>query len=109
MDELAKKIKNLDVQTAIKLTQIVDKMGIREEIVALDIETGNSEQDNQELAKKLFSIVISKLYLAENELYEFIAQYKNISVEEAKKVNVIELIYARLAVVPNLNSSILEL
>ena len=40
----------------------------------------------------IFSIVISKLYLAENELYEFIAQYKNISVEEAKKVNVIELI-----------------
>lgn len=92
MDELAKKIKNLDVQTAIKLTQIVDKMGIKDEIVALDIETGNSEHDNQELAKKLFSIVISKLYLAENELYEFIAQYKNISVEEAKKVNVIELI-----------------
>ena len=92
MDELAKKIKNLDVQTAIKLTQIVDKMGIKDEIVALDIETGNSENDNQELAKKLFSIVISKLYLAENELYEFIAQYKNISVEEAKKVNVIELI-----------------
>lgn len=90
--ELVNKIKKLDAQTAIKITRLIDKMGIKDEIVNISVETDNPEQDNIELSKKLFSIVISKLYLIEDELYEFISEYKDISIEEAKKVNIIELL-----------------
>lgn len=90
--ELVNKIKKLDAQTAIKITRLIDKMGIKDEIVNISVETDNPEQDNIELSKKLFSIVISKLYLIEDELYEFISEYKGISIEEAKKVNIIELL-----------------
>lgn len=90
--ELVNKIKKLDAQTAIKITRLIDKMGIRDELVNISVETDNPEQDNLELSKKLFSIIISKLYLIENELYEFISEYKNITIEEAKKENIIELV-----------------
>lgn len=90
--ELVNKIRNLDVQTTIKLTRIIDKMGIKDEIVSISVESGNPEEDNRELAQKLFSIIISKLYLVENDLYEFIAEYKGISIDEAKKVNIITLV-----------------
>ena len=92
MNGLATKLKKLDAETLIKVTMFIDKMGIRDEIVNISVDSGNQEQDEKELAKRLFSIVISKLYLVEKEIYEFIAEYKNISIEEAKKSNIISIV-----------------
>lgn len=70
----------------IKLSMIIDKMGIADEIANIDKGT------NEEVGKALLSIIISKIYKAEKEIYEWIADVKGISIEEAQNVDLIEFI-----------------
>lgn len=76
----------MNTQSLIKLSAIIDKMGISKELVSIDKAT------NEEVGKEIIALVISNLYKAENEVYEFIANFKGITVEEAKLLNIIDLL-----------------
>jgi hypothetical protein len=67
----------------IKLSLIIDKMGIAKDIKNIDKPT------NEEVGKELIMLLITNLYKAENEIYEFIADYKKITKEEAEELDVI--------------------
>lgn len=67
----------------IKLSLIIDKMGIADEIKRIDKPT------NEEVGKELIMLLITNLHKAENEIYEFIADYKKITKEEAEELDVI--------------------
>lgn len=70
----------------IKLSLIMDKMGIASEISKIEGET------NEEIAKKILGILISKIYRAEDEIYELISEFKSISLDDAKEVDIIPII-----------------
>lgn len=86
------KIKKLTTETVITLSLIIDKMEIRDELKNLEINTGNEEQDNKELGKRLILLIISKLYKAKEEIYQLISEYKSISIEEAKNVEIMPVL-----------------
>lgn len=75
-----------------KISLILNKMGISSLITKLNIETDNEEFDKRELVKELFALIIDNLYKAEEQIIELISQVKEISVEEAQDVDVIEFI-----------------
>lgn len=85
-------IKKLDVKTSMKISMMIDKMGIASDLINLEVNTGNESRDNQELAKRFISLIISNLYKVEKEIIDFISEYKNISREEAEKTNMIEFL-----------------
>lgn len=69
----------------IKLSLIIDKMGIAEEIKKIDKPT------DEEVGKELIMLLITNLHKAENEIYEFIASYKGVSKKEAEEIDVVPL------------------
>ena len=69
----------------IKLSLIIDKMGIADDIKKIDKPT------NEEVGKELIMLLITNLHKAEDEIYGFIADYKDISREEAEEWDVIPL------------------
>ena len=87
-----KKIKGLSTEMIMTLSAIIDKMEIGEQLKTMEISTGNNKKDQEELGKQLIVLLISKIYKAKEEVYELIAAYKNITVEEAKKVEIIPVI-----------------
>lgn len=92
------KIKGLSTEMIMSLSACIDKMEIAEDLKKLEINTGNELADNEELGKELIVLLISRLYKAKDEVYEMIANYKEISVEEAKKANVIPIIQEILGI-----------
>lgn len=70
----------------IKLSLIMDKMGIASEISKIEGTT------NEEIAKTILAIIVSKIYKAEKEIYELISEFKNISIEEAMDIDIIPVI-----------------
>lgn len=76
----------METRVLIKLSLIIDKMGIKNDLINIEADT------NEVVGKKLIATLITNLYKAENEIYDFIAMYKEITVEEAQKVNVIEVL-----------------
>lgn len=70
----------------IKLSLIIDKMGIAKDIKNIEKET------NEEVGKELITLLITNLHKAENEVYEFIADYKKITKEEAEETDVIPIL-----------------
>lgn len=86
------KIKKINTEMLIKLSLIIDKMEIKDELKSLNIDTGDKAQDDLELGKELILLVITKLYKAEEEIYELVAKYKNISIEEAKSEPIIPIL-----------------
>ena len=76
----------MNTQSLIKLSAIVDKMGIAKALVSIDKAT------NEEVGKEIISLILSNLHKAEDEVYEFIASYKGITIEEAKLVNIVSLL-----------------
>ncbi len=70
----------------IKLSMIIDKMEIADKIAK--IEKGS----NEEVGKAVMAIIFSKIYKAENEIYAWIAEVKEISIDDAKKVDLFLLI-----------------
>lgn len=92
------KAKGLSTETLMNLSAIIDKMEIGQDLKNMVVETGDEEKDKEEIGKQLIVLLITKLHKAKNEVYEFISEYKEISIEEAKKVNAIEVIKEVLAV-----------
>lgn len=60
----------------IMLSEIVDKMDIKEELKSMEINTGNEEKDNEELGKQLIALMITRIYKCKNEIYAFVASYR---------------------------------
>lgn len=60
----------------VMLSEIIDKMGIADELKTLEINTGNSEKDNEELGKQVIMMIFTKIYKCKKEFYSFIATYK---------------------------------
>lgn len=92
------KTKGLSTETLMNLSAIIDKMEIGQDLKNMVVETGDEEKDKEEIGKQLIVLLITKLHKAKNEVYEFISEYKEIPIEEAKKVNAIEVIKEVLAV-----------
>lgn len=76
----------METRILIKLSLIIDKMGIKNDLVNIE------SKSNEEVGKELIGILIANLHKAENEIYEFIAMYKDITPEEAQTANVIEIL-----------------
>lgn len=70
----------------IKLSKIIDKIEIKDALVSIE------EDDTKEVAKRILSLLISNLYKAEKEIYEFVADYKGITIEEAENEDIIKLL-----------------
>lgn len=60
----------------IMLSEIIDKMGIAEDIKSLEINTGDEKKDNEELGKQVIMMIFTKIYKCKKEFYTFIATYK---------------------------------
>jgi len=76
----------MKTKVLIKLSLIIDKMGIAKDIKNIDKPT------DEEVGKELITLLITNLHKAENEIYEFIAYYKGITKEEAEEVDVIPVL-----------------
>ena len=76
----------MNAQLLMKISLIIDKMEIANDIMNID------RSSNEEVGRALIALIISKMYKAENEIYEVIAEYKSISVEEAKKTEIIPIL-----------------
>lgn len=76
----------MNAKLLMKISLIIDKMGIANDIMSID------KSSNEEVGKALIALIISKIYKAEEEVYEVIAEYKNISIEEAKKTEIIPIL-----------------
>ena len=93
-----KNIKSLNTEMIMHLSACIDKMEIGQELKKMEVNTGDSKKDNEELSKQLLILIISKIYKAKEEIYEMIADYKGITVEEAKKVEIIPIIQEILGI-----------
>ena len=69
----------------IRLSLIVDKMGIAKELASIETD------DKKELIKNVLAIVLGKLYKAEDEIYKWISEVKEISIDEAKSIDLNDL------------------
>lgn len=58
------------------LSEIIDKMDIKEELQNLDFNTGNEKEDREKLGTALITLIITRIYKCEKEVYTFIAKYK---------------------------------
>lgn len=79
-------------RTLSKISLIINKMGISSLIMQLNVETGNENKDQEELAKQLVGLVLDNFYKAEDEMIDLIATIKEISKEEAEEIDMIEFI-----------------
>lgn len=60
----------------VMLSEIIDKMGIANEIKNLEINTGDVNKDNEELGKTLIMMIFTRIYKCKTEFYTFIAKFK---------------------------------
>lgn len=74
----------MEAQILIKLSLVLDKMEV-------DLSSVHGKT-NEETGLKLLSTLVSKIHKAEEELYDLIAFKRGVTVEEAKKENIIEFI-----------------
>ena len=58
------------------LSEIIDKMEIKNELKSIEINTGNLEKDNEEVAKEVITLIITRIYKCEKEFYSFVAAFK---------------------------------
>lgn len=58
------------------LSEIIDKMDIKEELQNLNFNTGDEKEDREKLGTALITLLITRLYKCEKEVYNFIANYK---------------------------------
>ena len=66
----------------IRLSEIIDKMGISEDIKSLEVNTGDEAKDREELGKQLIMMIFTKIYKCKKEFYTFIAIYKGFLKDE---------------------------
>ncbi|GLC32921.1 hypothetical protein [Clostridium omnivorum] len=73
----------MNIKQSMKLSAIIDKMGLK---------ITNPKASQEEVGAELMVQIVSKAYKAEKEIYNFIAEIKNITPKEAEKVDLIEFI-----------------
>ncbi len=67
------KLKNSVLMT---LSEMIDVMDIKREIVNINGKT------NEEVGKELVMLLITKLYKAKRQYYDFVIKFKNIKIED---------------------------
>lgn len=73
----------LKTSTIIALSEMIDVMDIKDELLALD---GNS---NEEVGKKIIMLFVTRLHKVKKQFYDFVIKYKEIkadSYEEQLKI-----------------------
>lgn len=70
----------LTLKQGLKISAIVDK---------LDIKINDPGATQEAVGADLIMQVIRKAYMAENEIYAFVAEVKNITPKEAEKIDLI--------------------
>lgn len=73
----------MNIKQAMKLSAIIDKMGIK---------ISNAKGSQEDIGADLIMQLVSKAYKAEKEIYSFIADYKKITAAEAEEVDILEFI-----------------
>lgn len=58
------------------LSEIIDKMEIKEELKTMEVNTGDEKADHEELGKQLIALIITRIYKCEEEFYSFVAAFK---------------------------------
>jgi hypothetical protein len=58
------------------LSEIIDKMDIKEELQNLDFNTGDEKEDREKLGVALITLIITRIYKCEKEVYTFVANYR---------------------------------
>lgn len=59
------------------LSEIIDKMDIKEDLQNLDFNTDNEKEDREKLGTALITLLMTKLHKCPQEVYTFIATFKN--------------------------------
>ncbi len=83
----------MNTEMLIMLSAIVDKMEIKNELGDIDGKT------QEELGTKVAISFVTSLHKAKDEVYEFIALYKECTTEEAKKVDIVAVVKELLGTV----------
>jgi|GEM_PF-3318202 len=73
----------MNIKQSMKLSAIVDKMGLK---------ITNPKASQEEVGADLIIQAVSKIYKAEKEVYSFVADLKKISVKDAEEVDLVEFI-----------------
>lgn len=90
--EVPKKEFKIEAETLILASAMIDKMGIKDSLKNLEINTGDPKKDQEELGKELMVLLITNLHKAKEELYNLISSYKKIDIEAAKHIDIIEFL-----------------
>lgn len=84
-------MKKIETEIIMSLSEIIDKMGIANELKQLEVNTGDEKKDLEKLGQEVIILIFTKLYKVKDEVYDLISKYKKISIEEAKKENAIAI------------------
>ena len=90
---------NLSTKALLDLSAIIDKMDIKDQLFAVDKKT------NKEVAEEIFKLFIANLHKAEDEVLNFIIDYKKledpivIENENEMTAEEYEKVYDRMAVI----------
>lgn len=96
----------LTIDSICLISSIIDQIKVDDEFIQEMLEIGNTakgqdketvEKIQKQIGLKIALKIGSKLYLVKDELIKFVANYKDISEEEAAKANIIEIIKELLA------------
>ena len=82
-------MEKISTEIIMSLSEIIDKMGIANELKQLEVTTGDEKKDLERLGQEVIILIFTKLYKVKEEVYDLISKYKNISIEEAKQENAI--------------------
>ena len=77
-------MKKIETEIIMSLSEIVDKMGIANELKQLEVNTGDEKKDLEKLGQEVIILIFTKLYKVKDEVYDLISKYKKISIEQAK-------------------------
>jgi len=81
----------ISTEIIMSLSEIIDKMGIANELKQLEVTTGDEKRDLEKLGQEVIILIFTKLYKVKEEVYDLISKYRNISIEEAKQENAIDI------------------
>ena len=84
-------MEKISTEIIMSLSEIIDKMGIANELKQLEVTTGDEKKDLERLGQEVIILIFTKLYKVKEEVYDLISKYRNISIEEAKQENAIAI------------------
>lgn len=66
----------MSIELLMMLSEIIDRMEIKDELKSLEINTGDEVKDNEALGKELIVLLITRMYKCKDRIYSFVASYK---------------------------------